>query len=102
MLRSEQEIQNARENTGFSNITTSGGNQLIKSGAGFLHAVALNLAPTSALRLFDGITSAGDTLATIPAAAAAGTFYQYDVALETGLVLSSGHVGSMDVTLIFR
>jgi len=100
ILKSIQELENARENTSYSNITTSA-QTTVKSAAGFLHGVMVNASPTSAVRFYDNTVSGGDTIATIPGSQAAGSWYQFDVRFGTGLTVSSGSADT-DVTISFR
>ncbi len=78
-----------KEAANYSTITTSA-QTLVKSGAGVLVGITLNVALTSAVRCYDNTVSGGTTILTIPAAAAAGNNYRYGLKFTTGLVVSSG------------
>lgn len=99
-FRTVQELENARENTSYSNIATSA-QTTVKSEAGFLAGVMVNASPTSAIRFYDNTVSGGTTIATIPASVGAGTFYQYGLRFENGLVVSSGS-SDTNLTIMYR
>ena len=99
-LRTIQELENARENTSFLNITTSAQTS-VKLEAGFLERVLINSTPTSAVRLYDNTVSGGTIIATISASVGAGNNYKIGARFDNGLVVSSGS-SDTDITVIYR
>lgn len=99
-LKTVQELENAKENNSFNNITISA-QTTVKDSAGFLNLVTLNTSPTSAIRFYDNTVSGGTVIATIPGSATAGNSYPFQVHFSTGLTVSSGSANT-DITISFR
>jgi|SRR3990167_1525781 len=83
----------------YQSITTSA-QTTIKIGAGVLLGVTLNVALTSAVRLYDNTVSGGATILTLPAAAAAGNNYRYGLKFNTGLTVSTGAAAD-NITIMY-
>lgn len=84
----------------FNHLITSGGNQLIKSGAGLLHTITVNAPRLSGVTLYNNTVSGGTTIGRISADAATGRTFIYDVIFGTGLVVSAGS-SDVDLTISY-
>ena len=90
---------------------TAAGTFTLKSGAGYLQGITVNLAgSTPTLQIFDNITNSlptGGTTGIAGSAAAfalsttAGTFYDYDCHFSNGLTVVIGGTGTMSYTVEF-
>lgn len=76
---------------------------LVKSGAAFLHTVAVNTRGTgSTFTIWDNIVSAGATaIAKIDTTVTTNAFL-YDMKLATGLTVSANGAGAADITVTYR
>lgn len=84
----------------YNNIATSA-QTVVKSGAGILGGVSINvISLTSAVRLYDNTVSGGTVIATFSAGLSAG-FYPFVARFGTGLVVSSG-AGADNLTIMFN
>lgn len=80
-------------------ITTTVAAALVKTGAGFLHAIIVNTTAAGATIVVDGTTGAGTAIGSLKASIAEGT-YIYDVKFTTGLYVRPAAVG--DYTIVYR
>lgn len=84
----------------FTNIlTTTTAAALVKTGAGFLHAVIVNKTAAGAVIVVDGTTGGGTMIGTLKASIVEGS-YIYDVKFTTGLYVRPAGVG--DYTIVYR
>lgn len=92
----------AVQGNSWTNIAVSGGNQNIKNSAGFLHGILFTANNLSAVRLYNGTTSAGATIATFPVSGMdAGPFFELDLNFDTGLTISAGS-SNTDVVVMYQ
>ena len=86
----------------FVNLTstvTSSAASLVKSGAGFLHAVIVNSTAAGLVTIWDSTTLTGTKIGTLKASIVEGT-YVYDVKFSTGLQVTSPN--SANLTIVYR
>ena len=99
-LRSVQELENARENNSFSNITTSAVTAL-KTESGYLSRVVVGGTFTSAIGIFDNASTSETPIATISASVVAGTTLHFGQKFQNGLTVSS-QSSDTEITVIYR
>lgn len=84
---------------------TSAGTYVLKTGAGYLQGVTINLPGTTpTLRIFDSTAASGAAIAGGGAAfaiPAAGSFLDYDCHFTNGLTVVIGGSGTMSYTVEF-
>jgi hypothetical protein len=89
---------------GFSvnNITTST-TTVVKSGAGVLHGVTINLKGTvaSTVTIYDSLTGSGTKIGTVDSLTLSGAFF-YDAAFATGLTVVTTGTAAPDVSITYR
>jgi len=93
-------VRSLQGNT-YQNIALSA-QTLVKSGAGWLHGIAVNSQNISAMKIYDNVVSGGNVIASLTASAqTSGPWYQFDVNFNNGLVISSGS-SNTDITISFQ
>src|SRR3990167_6817109 len=84
----------------FKNIlTTTTAVALVKTGAGFLHAIIVNKTAAGTVIVVDGTTGAGTSIGTLKASIVEGS-YVYDCKFTTGLYVRPAGLG--DYTVVYR
>lgn len=87
----------------FKNITTTTNGSatlsLVKSGAGFLHAIIVNTTANGAITIYDNTAQSGTKIGTLKASVAEGT-YQYDVKFSNGLTVVTAT--NPNITISYR
>lgn len=86
-----------KEFNSFNNISTAT-TTLVRTGAGTLLRVTLNEPATGAITVFDSLTGAGDTIATIASGTVAGHI-DYNCRVATGITIVTAMAD--DVTVVF-
>lgn len=89
---------NATTTSAGGTYATVSGDKLLKTGSGALGSVVITGANTGVLNFYNGTTTSGYLIASIPASAAAGT-YTFDATFTTGLFVDLVS-GSMPTTTI--
>jgi len=85
----------------YANITTTT-TTLVKTGAGFLHAIVLNKpVATGTVKIDDAVTDTTPVIGTITVPASPQpTTIVYDLAFTTGLTIVTG-VAAQDITVVY-
>lgn len=94
----EGQTYNATTTSAGGTYATVSGDKLLKTGVGSLGSVVITGANTGILNFYNGTTTTGYLIASIPASAAAGT-YVFDATFTTGLFVDLVS-GSMPTTTI--
>ena len=91
------------EGGSFKNIiattTSSATLSLVKSGAGFLHAVIVNSTAAGAVTIYDNTAASGTKVGTLKASVVEGS-YIYNVKFSTGLWIDNA--SNMNLTISYR
>lgn len=72
---------------------------LVKSGAGYLHAIIVNNSPAGSLTVYDNTAGSGTKIATLKASITEGT-YTFNCQFDNGLYVIPAAVG--DYTIVYR
>lgn len=92
------DVLKIEQRNSFTNIT-SATTTVVKSGAGFLHAITVNTTAAGAITIYNNTSATGTKIATIKASVAEQTF-TYNVSCSTGLTIVTA--AASDITVSYR